>query len=257
MVEEMLGLRDYHHHHDQHHCSTSTTSTTSSSSRNGRRRRRRPLLLDAPVLRPSSVLLQLAGPSPKQQQDGGRRGLSSSRPPPDSPPPPPPQPPAAVSLVDRMPKALQPYLRLMRVDTPIGTWLLLWPGYWSIAMAAAPGALPDPQVSTVWNGTVWYGRASTSNGAGDSSNGLITIHPQMLAVFGLGTLVMRSAGCTVNDLWDRDVDKHVERTKSRPITSGEISVRNGAFCPCYGGKKRQGWLNVGAPIICGGGSASP
>lgn len=50
----------------------------------------------------------------------------------------------------------------------------------------------------------------------------------MLAVFGLGTVVMRSAGCTVNDLWDRDVDKHVERTKDRPITSGQISVRNGA-----------------------------
>lgn len=51
----------------------------------------------------------------------------------------------------------------------------------------------------------------------------------MLAVFGLGTVVMRSAGCTVNDLWDRDVDKHVERTRDRPITSGQISVRNGVF----------------------------
>jgi hypothetical protein len=50
---------------------------------------------------------------------------------------------------------------------------------------------------------------------------------QLLAIFGLGTVVMRSAGCTVNDLWDRDVDKHVQRTKSRPITSGEISVQSG------------------------------
>ena len=59
-------------------------------------------------------------------------------------------PTAAVSLVDRMPRALQPYLRLMRVDKPVGTWLLLWPGYWSIAMAAAPGALPDPTVGRGW-----------------------------------------------------------------------------------------------------------
>lgn len=59
-------------------------------------------------------------------------------------------PTAAISLVDRMPRALQPYLRLMRVDKPVGTWLLLWPGYWSIAMAAAPGALPDPTVGTGW-----------------------------------------------------------------------------------------------------------
>ena len=54
----------------------------------------------------------------------------------------------------------------------------------------------------------------------------------MLAIFGVGTVVMRSAGCTVNDLWDRDFDKAVERTKSRPITSGEISVRNGGLCAC-------------------------
>ena len=49
----------------------------------------------------------------------------------------------------------------------------------------------------------------------------------MLALFGVGTVIMRSAGCTVNDLWDRDIDRHVERTKSRPITSGEITVQNG------------------------------
>ena len=51
----------------------------------------------------------------------------------------------------------------------------------------------------------------------------------MLAVFGVGTVVMRSAGCTVNDLWDRDFDKKVERTRNRPITSGEITVPQGEF----------------------------
>jgi 4-hydroxybenzoate polyprenyltransferase len=89
---------------------------------------------------------------------------------------------------------MQPYLRLARVDKPIGTYLLLWPGYWGLALAATPGTLPD-----------W----------------------RLLAAFGIGTVVMRSAGCTVNDLWDRDIDKNVARTKHRPITSGEISVRNG------------------------------
>ena len=46
----------------------------------------------------------------------------------------------------------------------------------------------------------------------------------MLAKFGVGAVMARSAGCAINDIWDRDIDKHVERTTDRPITSGEISV---------------------------------
>ena len=71
-----------------------------------------------------------------------------------------------------------------------GTWLLAWPCFWSIALAAPPGALPDIK---------------------------------LLALFGTGALLLRGAGCTVNDLWDRDLDAKVERTRSRPIASGQIS----------------------------------
>ena len=74
-------------------------------------------------------------------------------------------------------------LALARVDAPAGTLLLYWPGAWSIALAAPPGALPDLK---------------------------------LLALFGAGSIVMRGAGCTINDILDRDVDGAVERTKSRP-----------------------------------------
>ncbi|MEQ8505110.1 MAG: 4-hydroxybenzoate octaprenyltransferase [Rhodospirillales bacterium] len=96
----------------------------------------------------------------------------------------------ATSWIDRMPgKGLRPYLRLARMDRPIGTWLLLLPCWWAAALAS-PG-WPDP----------W-----------------------LLGLFAVGALVMRGAGCTVNDLADRDFDKQVARTAGRPIASGQVSV---------------------------------
>ena len=91
------------------------------------------------------------------------------------------------------PAGVRPYLRLMRLDRPIGTWLLLWPCWWSIALAAlaSGAAYPDP----------W-----------------------LIALFGIGAVVMRGAGCTYNDIVDRDFDMRVARTRSRPIPSGQISV---------------------------------
>ncbi|KDE04281.1 hypothetical protein MVLG_05309 [Microbotryum lychnidis-dioicae p1A1 Lamole] len=94
-----------------------------------------------------------------------------------------------------LPKALRwthPYVSLARMDKPIGTWLLYWPCAWSLTMAAYSSALLP--LSLAWN----------------------------LALFGTGALVMRGAGCTINDLWDRDIDQKVERTKLRPLASGEI-----------------------------------
>ena len=92
--------------------------------------------------------------------------------------------------VDRqMPGGLQPYLRLARVDRPIGTWLLLLPCWWSIALAT-PG-WPD----------AW-----------------------LLVMFAIGSVVMRGAGCTLNDIADRDFDGRVARTATRPIPSGQISI---------------------------------
>ncbi|XP_014272313.1 4-hydroxybenzoate polyprenyltransferase, mitochondrial isoform X2 [Halyomorpha halys] len=96
-------------------------------------------------------------------------------------------------LVSRSSPIVQPYLKLMRIDKPIGTWLLFWPCGWSIAMAAQAGALPDFK---------------------------------MLALFGAGAFVMRGAGCTINDMWDKDLDKKVERTKDRPLVTGSVSTND-------------------------------
>lgn len=86
---------------------------------------------------------------------------------------------------------VRPYLHLARVDKQVGTMLLLWPCFWSTALAAPLGSFPD----------------------------LI-----IMMKFGIGAFIMRGAGCTINDLWDKDFDKHVERTKNRPLASGELST---------------------------------
>lgn len=98
----------------------------------------------------------------------------------------------AAKLVNNASPKVQPYMKLMRIDKPIGSWLLFWPCSWSIAMAAPVGALPDLQ---------------------------------MLALFGTGAFIMRGAGCTINDMWDQDIDKKVDRTKDRPLVSGQITPR--------------------------------
>jgi 4-hydroxybenzoate polyprenyltransferase len=92
----------------------------------------------------------------------------------------------------RIPAAIRPYLRLARLHGPIGTWLLLFPGWWSLTLAAPPSALPDGK---------------------------------LMVLFGIGALVMRAAGCTVNDMVDRDFDAKVARTASRPLASGQIGMK--------------------------------
>ena len=92
------------------------------------------------------------------------------------------------------PAALRPYIRLARLDRPIGTWLLLFPGWWSVAMAAR--GWPD-----------WA----------------------LLALFGIGAMAMRGAGCTLNDLVDRNFDAQVARTRTRPLPSGAISPAQAVF----------------------------
>ncbi|MGB0450199.1 MAG: UbiA family prenyltransferase, partial [Porticoccaceae bacterium] len=83
-----------------------------------------------------------------------------------------------------------PWMRLMRLDRPIGTYLLLWPTLWAL----------------------WF--------AGEG-------HPQLsnLLIFTLGVVVMRAAGCVINDYADRHVDGDVERTKNRPLPAGEINAK--------------------------------
>ncbi|MGE0288859.1 MAG: 4-hydroxybenzoate octaprenyltransferase [Bradyrhizobium sp.] len=93
----------------------------------------------------------------------------------------------------RAPAWSRPYLRLSRFDRPIGTWLLLMPCWWSAALAAG-------------------------------ISGHITSLPLTIALFFVGAFVMRGAGCTWNDITDRDLDGKVERTRSRPIPAGQVSV---------------------------------
>src|SRR3981189_3452355 len=93
----------------------------------------------------------------------------------------------------RAPSWSRPYLRLSRFDRPIGSWLLLMPCWWSAALAAGVG-------------------------------GSIGQLPLILALFFVGAFVMRGAGCTWNDITDRDLDALVERTRSRPIPAGQVSV---------------------------------
>ena len=92
------------------------------------------------------------------------------------------------------PPALIPYIRLARLDRPIGTWLLLFPGWWAIALAV-PG-WPD-----------W----------------------RLMILFGIGAMAMRGAGCTLNDIIDRDFDAQVARTRTRPLPSGAVSLRQAAL----------------------------
>jgi 4-hydroxybenzoate polyprenyltransferase len=95
--------------------------------------------------------------------------------------------------VDRLaPAWTRPYLRLARFDRPIGAWLLLLPCWWSVGLAAV--------------------------GAGE------LVNPWHVLLFFIGAFVMRGAGCTWNDIVDRDLDRMVERTRSRPIPSGQVTV---------------------------------
>lgn len=97
--------------------------------------------------------------------------------------------------VDRhAPSWTQPYLRLARADRPIGSWLLLLPCWWSVALAAVAAREPCPDL-------------------------------KLLMLFAIGAITMRGAGCTWNDILDRDLDASVERTRSRPIPSGQVSAK--------------------------------
>ena len=93
-------------------------------------------------------------------------------------------------LIGALPAALRPYASLMRLDRPIGTWLLFWPCAWGVALA---GSAYEPWTILIW--------------------------------FLVGAFAMRSAGCVYNDIVDRDLDKQVERTRLRPLASGRVSVR--------------------------------
>ncbi|MCW3475985.1 4-hydroxybenzoate octaprenyltransferase [Limobrevibacterium gyesilva] len=96
--------------------------------------------------------------------------------------------------VSRLPQGWVPYVHLARLDRPIGAWLLFLPGLWSILLAHAPAG------QTAW----------------------------LIGLFFIGSFVMRSAGCVVNDMWDRDMDRLVTRTAARPLAAGTVRMRQAA-----------------------------
>ncbi len=114
------------------------------------------------------------------------------------------------NLVDRAPEQIRSYLRLMRLDRPIGTWLLFWPCVFGLVL----GAIADDRPFTDIHDFV------------------------LLALLAAGAIVMRGAGCTYNDIVDRDIDAKVARTKGRPIPSGAVSVRDA-------------WLFLAAQLLTG------
>ncbi len=93
-----------------------------------------------------------------------------------------------------LPAWAHPYSRMMRLDRPIGTWLLLLPGWWAI----------------------WLGMSKPGSNLNDAL--------WLTVLFGIGAVIMRGAGCVVNDIVDRDFDAKVARTATRPIPSGQVSV---------------------------------
>jgi 4-hydroxybenzoate polyprenyltransferase len=94
--------------------------------------------------------------------------------------------------VGRLPAGWVPYVHLARLDRPIGAWLLFLPGLWSISLAAPSAA------TGAW----------------------------LVSLFFVGSFVMRAAGCAVNDMWDRDMDRQVTRTAGRPLASGALRMRH-------------------------------
>jgi len=103
------------------------------------------------------------------------------------------------SRIEKFPAWVRPYAYLARLDRPIGVWLLLLPGWWAIVLAAGGGYAMN---------------------AGDA---------RVMALFGIGAVVMRAAGCVINDLWDLNLDKGVERTAVRPLAAGTVTPLRALF----------------------------
>lgn len=102
------------------------------------------------------------------------------------------------SWVEQAPVAWQPYLRLARLDRPIGAWLLFWPCVFGLALGAAEQNHAYLSAARDW---------------------------LLLCLFGIGAVAMRGAGCTYNDIVDRNIDAKVARTRARPIPSCQVTVK--------------------------------
>ena len=113
-----------------------------------------------------------------------------------------------------LPRGVWPYAQLARLERPIGWWLLLWPCWWSAALAAVAHSQPGEPVSTLLP-SAWH-----------------------ILLFLAGAIAMRGAGCTYNDIVDADIDAKVERTRSRPLPSRQVT-------------RRQAWIFLVAQALVG------
>ncbi|MCP4182245.1 MAG: 4-hydroxybenzoate octaprenyltransferase [Hyphomicrobiales bacterium] len=104
-----------------------------------------------------------------------------------------------------VPSRLWPFAQLARWERPIGWWLLMWPGWWSIMLAM-------------------LAKLQTSPTNDQDLGSVLTETALLLLLFMVGAIVMRGAGCTYNDLADRDIDDRVARTRSRPLPSGRVTT---------------------------------
>ena len=104
------------------------------------------------------------------------------------------------SLVYRLPSPLNSYALLLRLDKPAGTWLLFLPCAWSILMSARYGNIEFDETL------------------------------RMISLFAFGSILLRGSGCIINDMWDRNLDRQVERTRLRPLATGELSMKQAFSC---------------------------
>lgn len=100
-----------------------------------------------------------------------------------------------LDIIENMPPAARPYAYLARIDRPVGIWLLLLPCLWAISLAPV-----------------------------ESIGGLF-FKLWLVILFGIGAVAMRSAGCVINDIWDRDLDARVERTQGRPLAARDVPLK--------------------------------
>jgi 4-hydroxybenzoate polyprenyltransferase len=122
---------------------------------------------------------------------------------------------ATGNWVDRIaPAWSRPYLRLARLDRPIGSWLLLLPCWWSVGLALIAAKVRGPAAAHFF---MFFFPS------------FVLPNPTYLLLFFVGAFAMRGAGCTWNDIVDRHIDAQVARTRSRPIPSGQVSVTGAAI----------------------------
>ena len=138
------------------------------------------------------------------------------------------QQPQIPFLLKLTPKQLHPYAYLARIDKPIGTMLLLYPCWWSIAIASGNATPKSQSITKPTTEIITNTTYPPTSSLLDTTTEMITASPdlKLMSLFAIGAFVMRGAGCTINDMWDKNYDKQVARTKTRPLANGNLILSN-------------------------------